>query len=187
MELTPKLQLTLSARIDSWRNYDAHNFETAIATGAPTANNRALPDKSDNAVSPRAAVLYRASDRVSVWGSFSKGFRAPTLNELYRQFRVGAVLTLANEGWPGTADSSRRRASLYRSSHHSRNRVQQPRRGSIANVDQRAQRFVSAGTSAARTSVGSRPTCRIASTATGASPAPTFDIAKVRAARTSPA
>ncbi len=48
--------------------------------------------------SARAApVLYRATERVSVWGSVSKGFRSPTLNELYRQFRVGTVLTLANE------------------------------------------------------------------------------------------
>jgi iron complex outermembrane recepter protein len=97
IELTGKLQLTASVRFDSWRNYDAHNFETTIATGAPTANNRELPDKSDNAFSPRVAALYRASDRVSVWGSVSRGFRAPTLNELYRQFRVGAILTLANE------------------------------------------------------------------------------------------
>jgi len=37
------------------------------------------------------------TDRVSAWGSVSWGFRAPTLNELYRQFRVGTVLTLANE------------------------------------------------------------------------------------------
>ena len=97
IELTGKLQLTASLRIDSWRNYNAHNFETTIATGAPTANNRELPDKSDNAFSPRVAALYRASDRVSVWGSVSNGFRAPTLNELYRQFRVGTILTLANE------------------------------------------------------------------------------------------
>ena len=97
IELTPKLQLTGSVRFDSWRNYDAHNYETTIATGQPTPNNRELPDKSDDAVSPRGGVLYRATDRVSVWGSVSKGFRAPTLNELYRQFRVGAILTLANE------------------------------------------------------------------------------------------
>ncbi|RPI54519.1 MAG: TonB-dependent receptor, partial [Acidobacteria bacterium] len=97
IELTPKLQVTGSVRFDSWRNYDAHNFETTIATGQPTANNRTLADKSDNAISPRGAVLYRATDRVNVWGSLSKGFRAPTLNELYRQFRVGAILTLANE------------------------------------------------------------------------------------------
>ena len=97
IEVTGKLQLTGSIRFDSWRNYNAHNFETTIATGQPTANNRELADKSDNAFSPRGAVLYRATDRVSVWGSVSNGFRAPTLNELYRQFRVGAILTLANE------------------------------------------------------------------------------------------
>ena len=97
IEVTGKLQLTGSIRFDSWRNYNAHNFETTIATGAPTANNRELADKSDNAFSPRVAALYRASDRVNVWGSVSNGFRAPTLNELYRQFRVGAILTLANE------------------------------------------------------------------------------------------
>ena len=97
IEVTPKVQVTGSVRFDSWRNYDAHNFETTIATGQPTANNRVLADKSDDAVSPRGAILFRATDRVSVWGSVSKGFRAPTLNELYRQFRVGAILTLANE------------------------------------------------------------------------------------------
>jgi outer membrane receptor protein involved in Fe transport len=97
IELTARVQVTGSIRFDSWRNYDAHNFETTIATGNPTPNNRTLADKSDNAVSPRGAILYRATDRVSVWGSVSRGFRAPTLNELYRQFRVGQVLTLANE------------------------------------------------------------------------------------------
>jgi outer membrane receptor protein involved in Fe transport len=97
IEVTGRLQVTGSVRFDSWRNYDAHNFETTIATGLPTANNRTLADKSDNAFSPRGAVLFRATDRVSMWGSVSQGFRAPTLNELYRQFRVGAILTLANE------------------------------------------------------------------------------------------
>lgn len=98
IEVAPKLQLTLSARIDSWRNYDAHNRETTLATGLPTTAHRdSLPDKSDTAVSPRVAALYRATDRVTIWGSVSKGFRAPTLKELYSPFRVGAILTLANE------------------------------------------------------------------------------------------
>jgi outer membrane receptor protein involved in Fe transport len=95
--LQPNLSVTLSARVDNWNNSDGHNFETSAATGLPTANNRTLPDKSDTAVSPRAAVLYRVSDKVSAFGSVSSGFRAPTLNELYRQFRVGAILTLAND------------------------------------------------------------------------------------------
>jgi outer membrane receptor protein involved in Fe transport len=93
----PNFSVTLSARVDSWNNTDGHNLETSAATGLPTANNRVLPDKSDTAVSPRAAVLYRVSDRVSAFGSIGSGFRAPTLNELYRQFRVGTVLTLAND------------------------------------------------------------------------------------------
>jgi iron complex outermembrane receptor protein len=97
LALTPKLQLTLSARLDHWRNYDGHNHETTIATGQPTANDKLLADRSDTATSPRLAALYRVSGQVSVWGSVSRGFRAPTLNELYRQFRVGAVLTTANE------------------------------------------------------------------------------------------
>jgi outer membrane receptor protein involved in Fe transport len=53
---TSKLVLTLSARLDHWRNYDGHNLETTVATGQPTINNKpALPDKSDNVASPRAA------------------------------------------------------------------------------------------------------------------------------------
>jgi outer membrane receptor protein involved in Fe transport len=91
------LVLTLSARVDSWRNSDGHIIETTVA-GAPGPGNRPeLADREDTVVSPRAAALYRISDRVSVWGDLGWGFRAPTLNELYRQFSVGLVRTLANE------------------------------------------------------------------------------------------
>jgi outer membrane receptor protein involved in Fe transport len=105
----PKLQVTLSARVDHWRNYHAHNLETTVLTGLPTANNKpscadtngvpptCLQDRADTVVSPRAAALYHVTDRVSAWGDFGYGFRAPTLNELYRQFSVGALLTRAND------------------------------------------------------------------------------------------
>jgi iron complex outermembrane receptor protein len=93
-----KLAVTLSARIDNWKNYDGHIFETSVVTGLPSAGNRgALTDRRDTVGSPRAAVLYHLSDKVSAWGDLGWGFRAPTLNELYRQFSVGAVRTLANE------------------------------------------------------------------------------------------
>jgi outer membrane cobalamin receptor len=98
VELNEQWQLTLAARVDSWRNYDAHNRETTLATGLPTAAHRdSLPDKSYTAVSPRVAVLYRLRSNVSVWSSLSRAFRAPTLKELYSPFRVGQVLTLSNE------------------------------------------------------------------------------------------
>ena len=94
---TAKLVLTLSARVDRWRNYDGHNIETTVATGLPTVNNRpSIAERSDTVLSPRAAALYHVTDRVSVWGAANSGFRAPTLTELYRQFSVGAVTTFPN-------------------------------------------------------------------------------------------
>ena len=91
------LTITLSARIDHWRNYDAHNLETNVPSGTPTDNNRLLPARSDTVASPRIAAVLHAASRVNLWGSVGGGFRAPTLNELYRQFRVGTVLTLPND------------------------------------------------------------------------------------------
>ncbi|MGB2713561.1 MAG: TonB-dependent receptor [Vicinamibacterales bacterium] len=93
----PNLTITLAARVDRWRNYDGHNLETNLPSGAPTANNRpTLPERDDVVASPRLAALYHATSWLSLWGDLGWGFRAPTLNELYRQFRVGTVLTLAN-------------------------------------------------------------------------------------------
>ena len=93
----PDLTITLSARVDRWRNYDGHNLENSAITGAPTANNvPALPAREDTVASPRAAAIYHLTDKIDVWGDVGWGFRAPTLNELYRQFRVGSTLTLAN-------------------------------------------------------------------------------------------
>jgi outer membrane receptor protein involved in Fe transport len=97
--LTPVSHVTITAgiRFDQWSNYDAHNLELNVPAGTPTANhNPSLPGRSDSVFSPRVAVMYRITERVNAWGSVSRGFRAPTLNELYRQFRVGAILTQAN-------------------------------------------------------------------------------------------
>ena len=89
--------VTFSARVDNWRNYDAHNIETTVPAGNPGAgHNPSLPERDDTVASPRVAARYRISERLSIWGDVGGGFRAPTLNELYRQFRVGTVLTLAN-------------------------------------------------------------------------------------------
>jgi ABC-type amino acid transport substrate-binding protein len=53
--------------------------------------------QDDTAWSPRASILFRASDRVAFTAAAYRAFRAPTLNELIRNFRVGNVLTLAND------------------------------------------------------------------------------------------
>ena len=93
----PRLILTAGARVDRWRSYDGHNRETTVPGREPTANhNPSLPERRDTVASPRISALYHVTDWLTVWGAAGTGFRAPTLNELYRQFRVGAVTTLAN-------------------------------------------------------------------------------------------
>jgi iron complex outermembrane receptor protein len=107
ISVTPKFQVTLSARLDHWRNYDSHNLETTASTGAFTSghapscdkepsNTNCLRTKKNTIPSPKVGAVYHVNEKVSMWSSLSWGFRAPTLNELYRQFRVGALLTLAN-------------------------------------------------------------------------------------------
>lgn len=76
---TPRLSLTLGGRLDVWRNDETGGEE-----------------REESAFSPRASLLFQATDRWAWTASAYRAFRAPTLNELYRAFRVGDVLTLAN-------------------------------------------------------------------------------------------
>jgi outer membrane receptor protein involved in Fe transport len=84
-----RLSLGLGVRLDGWRNVDGRQTQSGRVT--------ALPDRSETASSPRLTALFKASRRVSISAAAYGAFRAPTLNELYRTFRVGNVVTLANE------------------------------------------------------------------------------------------
>jgi outer membrane receptor protein involved in Fe transport len=90
----PRLQITAALRFDYWQNGEASRTDRTVATGQITRT--PFADRSDTAVSPKFAILYRATDRLSLRAAAYQAFRAPTLNELYRQFRVGNVVTLAN-------------------------------------------------------------------------------------------
>lgn len=81
------------ARFDNWRN--SRGFSDRIpVTGVPSLND--FPDRSETAFSPRVSVIKRFDRGISVNASAYRAFRAPTLNELYRNFRVGNVVTNAN-------------------------------------------------------------------------------------------
>jgi outer membrane receptor protein involved in Fe transport len=54
-------------------------------------------NKTLGSFNPRGSFSYRLSDAVAVRGSAYRGFRAPTLNEFYRGFRVGNTQTNPNE------------------------------------------------------------------------------------------
>jgi outer membrane cobalamin receptor len=95
-----QLTLTLGVRFDHWSNYNAHNLENTVTGGvlaAPTVNNNpTLPGQTQTVATPRVAAMYHLTDRINLWGDVNSGFRAPTLNELYRQFKKGTTSTLAN-------------------------------------------------------------------------------------------
>lgn len=91
-----RVWLNLGGRVDRWRNFAALSATRPVSAINPTSVTF-FPDRSETAFSPHASIVYQVNDRVSVIASMSRAFRAPTLNELYRSFRVGNVLTLANE------------------------------------------------------------------------------------------
>jgi len=76
--------LSLGGRVDHWLNYEGFS------------NRDLFTDRSDTAFSPRISGLRRFRNGVSVSAAVYQAFRAPTLNELYRNFRVGNVVTNAN-------------------------------------------------------------------------------------------
>jgi iron complex outermembrane recepter protein len=94
--ITPRLFVTPSARIDLWRNTDARQT-TRPLRGTAATSVVSFADREESAFSPQLSVLFKATERLSLNATFARAFRAPTLNELYRSFRVGNVLTLADE------------------------------------------------------------------------------------------
>jgi outer membrane receptor protein involved in Fe transport len=85
----------VGARVDDWNDFNASSICTPVA-GTCTSPNVLFPSRSDLAFSPRLSVLRSLGRNVSATASIYRAFRAPTLNELYRTFRVANVLTLNN-------------------------------------------------------------------------------------------
>ena len=93
--LAPRWQLQLGARLDGWFNHDAVREQVPLPSGAPAVLE--YPRRGGGMLSPRGGVSYHASQALTFRGAVYRSFRAPTLNELYRGFRVGSVVTLPNE------------------------------------------------------------------------------------------
>ena len=96
IQITPRFLLTVGARFDRWHNFAAQSATRPLIANGPNSLTR-FPDRSELAFSPQLSLLYKISERFSLNASMTRAFRAPSLNELYRSFRVGNVLTLANE------------------------------------------------------------------------------------------
>jgi outer membrane receptor protein involved in Fe transport len=95
IQLHRRVLFTAGGRYSNWNNYDART-RTASFSSTVKPNLTNFADESEHAFSPRAALLISANDHVVLTASAYRSFRAPTLNELYRTFRLGNTVTQAN-------------------------------------------------------------------------------------------
>ena len=88
------LSASVAARLDHWAIRSGSLAEQLLAGGSPTITR--LADRSGWVPTGRIALRWAASPSLTLGASAYRGWRLPTLNELYRPFRAGADATAAN-------------------------------------------------------------------------------------------
>ena len=91
---TGRLQLTGGGRLDDWQTFDAHDIQGVI--GGATNLDLQPPARGGLTPSGRLGARWDLADDTWLRGALYSGFRPPTLNELFRPFRVGNFVTLNN-------------------------------------------------------------------------------------------
>ncbi|MDQ8755974.1 TonB-dependent receptor [Sphingosinicella sp. LHD-64] len=87
--------LTAGGRIDRWRILDGTLRERILATQAPLTDTT-FPDRAGWEPTGRAGAAWRIAAPLTLRAAAYRGWRLPTLNELYRPFRAGIDATAAN-------------------------------------------------------------------------------------------
>lgn len=87
--------IDLNGRIDAWRIAPGHLIEAPLAGGAALTDNR-YPGRHGWEPTGRFGLGWRVAPALMLRGAVYRGWRLPTLNELYRPFRAGADATAAN-------------------------------------------------------------------------------------------
>lgn len=90
--------LVLTGGVRADRTMIENGFYRAVNRSNVLVSETLAPDRADWAASFRAGFLWTASDAVRLRAAAYRGFRLPTLNELYRPFVVFPVTTQANAG-----------------------------------------------------------------------------------------
>lgn len=89
------LLVTAGVRFDHWRLSDGRLEERSLATGALLRDLK-YPDRARGEISARGGARWRLADGLQLRAAGGTTFRLPTLNELYRPFRVGVDATASN-------------------------------------------------------------------------------------------
>jgi outer membrane receptor protein involved in Fe transport len=92
-EISPALMLVGALRFDGWKNLNGRQL---TVNGAQVESTVAYDQHTDRQLTPKLGARLRPADWITFRASGYRAFRAPTLNELYRPFQVGTVLTAAN-------------------------------------------------------------------------------------------
>ena len=90
-----QIVLTAGGRVDRWRLSDGRLRETTLATGAAVTT-ADFANRTGTEWTGRGGVAWSPASAVTLRGAAYRGWRLPTLNELYRPFRVGADAVAAN-------------------------------------------------------------------------------------------
>jgi vitamin B12 transporter len=86
---------SLGGRVDWWKIDDGYLSERPLAGGAALTDLR-YANRDDSETTGRAGIAYQPIHAITVRVAGYRGWRLPTLNELYRPFRVGNDATAAN-------------------------------------------------------------------------------------------
>ncbi|SFP60552.1 TonB-dependent receptor [Sphingomonas rubra] len=89
------ITLSLGGRVDRWRIADGFLRERPLAPGTALTD-LAFPDREGTEATGRAGLAWQVARPLTLRTAAYTGWRLPTLNELYRPFRVGADATAAN-------------------------------------------------------------------------------------------
>jgi outer membrane receptor protein involved in Fe transport len=95
LRLRQKWTIILAGRFDDWSNFNDSSICTPVS-GTCNSPSTLFAARNATAFDPRLSVLRALNSHVSLTGSIYRAFRAPTLNELYRPFRVGDIQTNNN-------------------------------------------------------------------------------------------
>ena len=104
IQLTPDLKVVVGGRLERWKASDGSNYDSTNAL--PTPKDVHYLDRAVTEFSPKLSVSYQATDDWGLKGSFGRGVRFPTVNELFKNFGISPTPTATDlSGFPAPYNS----------------------------------------------------------------------------------